>query len=131
MHFIFGGRGMGMLCYAQDLAHNPTIYDWEQDGAEDWVGAGILINVHQQVKRLVAHGEDPLAYFNRILPSLYYKIVIGDEVGSGIVPMDPFERSWRDEVGRVYQFLASSALDVTRLWAGIPQILKRNGQPHA
>lgn len=131
MHFIFGGRGMGMLEYAKGLVAHPAVLDLGQEDSKEWAEANILTNVHLLVKRMAAGGEDALAYFNRILPSLYDKIIIGDEVGSGVVPIDPFEREWRDETGRVYQFLAAEACDVTRLWAGIPQLLKRKGQPNA
>jgi adenosyl cobinamide kinase/adenosyl cobinamide phosphate guanylyltransferase len=131
MHFIFGGRGMGMLEYAKGLVADPAVCDLALGGEESLAASNILVNAHLLVKRKVESGEDAVSYFRQILPVLYDKIVIGEEVGSGVVPIDPFEREWRDETGRVYQLLAAEAGDVTRLWAGIPQILKRKGQPNA
>lgn len=131
MHFIFGGRGMGMLDYAKRLIADPVVCDLALDGEENIRSANILVNVHLLVKRKVEGGKDAVSYFRQILPSLHDKIIIGDEVGSGVVPVEPFEREWRDETGRVYQLLAAQAEDVTRLWAGLPQILKRKGQMNA
>ena len=51
-------------------------------------------------------------------------VLIGNEIGGGIVPMDPFERRWRDETGFLYQFLAREAETVDRVWAGIPVRMK-------
>jgi len=47
------------------------------------------------------------------------KIVIGNEIGCGIVPVDGFERQWRDETGWVYQYLGRRSSGVYRVWAGI------------
>ena len=51
-------------------------------------------------------------------------VIIMNEVGSGIVPMDKDEREWREAVGRVSCLFAKRADKVYRLIAGIPQRLK-------
>ena len=40
------------------------------------------------------------------------------------MPIDPFLRRWRDEVGFAYQWLSEEANEVIRVWNGIPIILK-------
>jgi adenosylcobinamide kinase/adenosylcobinamide-phosphate guanylyltransferase len=127
MHFIFGGRGMGKLDYAKGLVADPVVCDLSACDAEEIFSADILYGAHLLVKRLMHEGRQPEEYFRGMLERLAGKIVIGDEVGSGIVPVDAFERAWRDEVGRVYQLLAAHAKRVTRVWAGLPQELKRDG----
>jgi alpha-ribazole phosphatase len=52
-------------------------------------------------------------------------ILICDEVGNGIVPMEKAERDWRECVGRVLCVLAREADSVERVQCGIPRILKR------
>jgi adenosyl cobinamide kinase/adenosyl cobinamide phosphate guanylyltransferase len=128
MHFIFGGRGMGMLEYAKGLIANPVVCDLAHDGAEIMFRADIIVNIHLLVKEKVMKNEDSLDFIKENLPLLQENIIIGDEVGCGVVPVEPFEREWRDETGRVYQLLAANAEEVTRLWAGIPQKLKRGGR---
>ena len=51
-------------------------------------------------------------------------VIIMNEVGSGVVPMDKDEREWREPVGRVSCLFAKRADRVYRLLAGIPQRLK-------
>ncbi|WP_044931330.1 bifunctional adenosylcobinamide kinase/adenosylcobinamide-phosphate guanylyltransferase [Oribacterium sp. NK2B42] len=51
-------------------------------------------------------------------------VIIMNEVGSGVVPMDKDEREWREAVGRVSCSFAKRADRVYRLLAGIPQRLK-------
>ena len=53
---------------------------------------------------------------------------MGDEIGSGIVPLEPSDREWRDETGRVYTLLARQADTVERVWAGCVQRLKGNDE---
>lgn len=129
MHFIFGGRCMGKLDYATGLVGDPKICDLSRCGAEEMYRADIVSGVHLLVKKFVEDGLKPEEYFVENMPRLAGKIIIGDEVGAGIVPVDAFERAWRDETGRVYQLLAAHAQNVTRVWAGIPQALKRGGSP--
>lgn len=56
-------------------------------------------------------------------------IVVSDEVGSGIVPMHPGARAYRDLVGIAHQRLAAIADEVTLLVAGLPLTLKGSGRP--
>ena len=56
-------------------------------------------------------------------------IVVSDEVGSGIVPMHPGARAYRDLVGIAHQRLAWVADEVHLLVAGIPMTLKGRTRP--
>ena len=50
--------------------------------------------------------------------------IICDEVGNGIVPMEPFEREYRERVGRLLIRLAEQAEEVERVICGIGQKIK-------
>ncbi len=52
-------------------------------------------------------------------------VILTDEIGCGIVPMDPFERAWRETAGRIAADFAAEADAVTRVQCGIPTVLKR------
>ncbi|MDN4606036.1 bifunctional adenosylcobinamide kinase/adenosylcobinamide-phosphate guanylyltransferase [Sporosarcina highlanderae] len=52
-------------------------------------------------------------------------IFILTDVGRGIVPMDAKQRALRDACGRLYQQLIAQADEVTRIWYGLPQTLKK------
>lgn len=55
-------------------------------------------------------------------------IVVLTDIGRGIVPIDAQHRKLRDACGRLYQRLMVEADEVTRIWYGIAQILKKRGE---
>ena len=51
-------------------------------------------------------------------------IIISDEIGNGIVPLDGFEREYRERTGRMLVELADRAEEVIRVICGIGQRIK-------
>ncbi len=51
-------------------------------------------------------------------------IIISDEVGNGIVPLEPFEREYRERLGRILCCLAQQAKRMERILCGVGQRLK-------
>lgn len=61
-----------------------------------------------------------------LLPQLPGSILlVSNETGQGIVPMDALSRRFCDEAGRLHQQLAALCERVTWVVAGLPQSLKR------
>ena len=52
------------------------------------------------------------------------EVVIATEVGGGVVPADPQERSAREAAGRLNCLLAERADTVVRVFYGLPLVLK-------
>lgn len=62
---------------------------------------------------------------DELLPELLHKkVVICNEVGSGVVPVDKAERMAREATGRLCVALAEQAEKVIRLCCGIPTAIK-------
>jgi len=55
-------------------------------------------------------------------------IVVLTDIGRGIVPIDAQQRKLRDACGRLYQRLMAEADEVTRIWYGVAQTLKKRGE---
>ena len=53
-----------------------------------------------------------------------YDIVLSTEVGGGVVPIDPVERTARENAGRLACMLAARAACVVQMFCGIPTVLK-------
>jgi adenosylcobinamide kinase / adenosylcobinamide-phosphate guanylyltransferase len=51
-------------------------------------------------------------------------VVVSDELGLGMVPMDPIAREFRDLAGLVHQRFAAAADEVQLVVAGLPMTLK-------
>jgi len=127
MIFIFGGKYQGKTAYAiNEYDGEHKICDLAKEGLSYMYEADIIKNVQDGVRQLLSEDIEPIAYFVQNMKSLEQKILVGTEIGCGIVPIDDQERIWRDETGRVYQLLAGKAQKVVRLWAGIPMTIKDN-----
>ena len=125
MHLILGGRYMGKRAYAESL-YGPfrSICDLSREEPEAVADAAATINLQDGVRTLLLRGADVRDFFGTRLERLAGRVLIGDEIGSGVVPVDPFERRWRDETGLLYQFLARESAIVDRVWAGLAVRLK-------
>lgn len=51
-------------------------------------------------------------------------ILISNEIGYGIVPLDRFERDWREKTGRICCLAAQESRSVIRVLAGNPVYIK-------
>ncbi len=123
---IIGGVFQGKLEYATKTYHlTPAdILDFGESDAE-WNSEKRCIN-HLQlfIHRLLREGKSSAQIEETLLPLLSDKIVICDDISCGIVPLDPFEREFRETVGRVLCGLAAVSDEVVRVQCGIPQIIK-------
>ena len=58
------------------------------------------------------------------LPESSSVLLVSNEVGQGIVPMEKMARDFRDHAGRLHQDVAAIAHNVWFVTAGLPQKLK-------
>lgn len=117
MHVILGGKYQGKLAYAEKLYGKfGEVSDLEHSDA---IIPGLIVNVHLGVKRGLK-----LDYFVERISVLRKCVILCTEICGGVVPVDENLRRWRDETGRVYQYLAGEAEIVDRIFAGLPLRLK-------
>ncbi len=83
--------------------------------------ASVRSDAHLVVRDMMKAG---LSHEEMLGSLLAYDAVVCDEVGCGVVPVDAFERLWREEVGRLCCDLSARAQTVVRVVCGLPQILK-------
>ena len=117
MVLVVGGAGQGKLAWA--LERSGLGRESASRRIDDPVP--ILLGMEDLVGETLAAGEDPRELLPRLRGKAY---VLCREVGCGVVPMDPAERRWREETGRLCCALAREARMVVRLCCGLPQILK-------
>lgn len=83
----------------------------------------MLKNLYDFLKK--AYYEKIFNSENEIMNYLYkFEIIIADEIGCGIVPMDKNDRYFRDFYGKICCEAAKKADIVVRIICGIEQILK-------
>lgn len=126
MTIIIGGRAQGKRAYAL----NQTGF-----GPDDVCDGGlcpldaafdrpVLDHLHLLIRRLMEAGRNARQTVLDGAAAHPELTVICDEVGCGVVPVDAFERAWREQVGRVCCALAEQSACVIRVYAGIPMVLK-------
>ncbi|MBQ3076657.1 MAG: bifunctional adenosylcobinamide kinase/adenosylcobinamide-phosphate guanylyltransferase [Clostridia bacterium] len=77
-----------------------------------------------RVQELAAQCADPAALVALADRLAAYEVVVADEVGGGVVPIDPAERAAREAAGQLACLLAERAETVVRLFCGLPTVLK-------
>lgn len=139
MKLIIGGLAQGKLHYVLQKEGNEQciIFDGvlpkEKEIQEAWKEAGseektLLINhFHHVVKQELAGKRTPEeleAYVMEFVEKHPEVILVCDEIGNGIVPVDAFERTYREQTGRILIRLAQKADEVVRVLCGIGQRIK-------
>ncbi|MBR1561336.1 MAG: bifunctional adenosylcobinamide kinase/adenosylcobinamide-phosphate guanylyltransferase [Clostridia bacterium] len=121
MILITGGSYQGKLEYARSrfgLAEDDICLN----GVD--LDKKCLAYIDRWALQYLRDGGEPAILFRANADALKDKIVITTDISSGVVPMDPELRAWREACGRMNSYLASQADEVWRLFCGIPQRLK-------
>ncbi len=84
----------------------------------------VIDNINELVKNSVIDKKNPEDEIKKLLHKFPDSIIISDEVGNGIVPIDKTERLFRETIGRMQCILAEQAEEVIRVICGIGQKIK-------
>jgi len=127
MKLIIGGTAQGKLEYVllkYDVQKN-MVWDGVLPNDRKLNKNIVIINhFHQWVKSRMVSGGCPEDEIMSFLDCNEDCIIICDEIGNGIVPIDPFEREYRERTGRILVQLAMRAEEVERIICGIGQKIK-------
>ena len=126
MIFVTGGCFQGKQQWVlQNCQVQPfRVADGAVCSMEEIKSAGVLDHFHLLVRRWMPAGKIPADETEKILSDNLDIVIITDEIGSGIVPLDVKEREWREVHGRICCQLAGRAEAVVRVIAGIGQKIK-------
>lgn len=132
MKLVIGGYSQGKLDYVlkEKTPHDFYVIDREiptkaqlTEARES--GKIIVINhFHEWMRIQMMEGESPEWKIMEFVSDNSNCIVISDEIGNGIVPMEHFEREYRERTGRMLVKLAEQADEVVRIICGIGQRIK-------
>ena len=115
MVIVVGGYASGKRTYVKSLGYEDVDMS---DGVLD--ERPVLLNLQDLIA--AASGDvQPEALAQSVADK---EVVTCCEVGNGIVPLDPGERAWREQVGRTLNILSERADSVVRMVCGIPVTLK-------
>ena len=127
MKLIIGGYSQGKLNYVLQKQSSDDCVVWDgippcdKEGQDKTV---IINHFHNWVKERMMHGGYPEKEIIAFLQKYPESIIISDEIGNGIVPINGFEREYRERTGRILVGLANQAEEVVRVLCGIGQKIK-------
>ena len=123
MIFITGGAFSGKRDYARD---NFDASDFVKglETFEKLCKASAVYDFQLFIKYCMENDLDAIAATEKLIKKNPDAIIISDEVGCGIVPIDAADRRWRELCGRVNCLLASRAETVVRVVCGIGRVMK-------
>lgn len=126
MKLVIGGYAQGKLAYVLEnyKADEAVLWDGALREAEPPEKLLIVNHLECYVREQIAAGREPEAEVLKLAERHPDCIFISDEVGNGIVPMEQFEREYRERLGRLLIVLAKEADEVVRVICGIGQKIK-------
>ena len=122
MRLIIGGKGQGKRDYVAS-AYNiaPADIVSELSAAKS---AKVLYGLEEEVARCLREGIEPEAVVEELCRENPDIIIICRELGCGVVPVERFDREWRERTGRICCELAKTAESVERVLCGIAMRIK-------
>ena len=131
VRLIIGGVAQGKLSFAKELAMDlvvPSdsciIVDETYIEMEELYNATIINHFHLIVRRLLGEGISISLIIEHLFQRNPKVIIVSTEIGYGIVPIEQFERTYREQTGRVCCTIAKEAQEVYRIMCGIPTKIK-------
>jgi adenosyl cobinamide kinase/adenosyl cobinamide phosphate guanylyltransferase len=100
------------------------IYNCREDVPDIDFNADIINDLHLAFLAQIRAGLDVQDVLNASLPKLKNKILIVDDIMSGVVPLDAQARAWREATGRGLGLLVKHANQVVRVFCGIGTRIK-------
>lgn len=123
MKLIIGGAYQGKRHYAANKYNVDMVEmkDCQCLEPSELLNAKCVYNFHLFVKSGLEGGHDfseISGFMQRLFQVNQGIIIIMDEVGNGIIPIEKSEREWREAVGRICCMIAENAESVERIVCG-------------
>ena len=124
MKLIIGGAYQGKRDFAK-AAFSLTESDiFTCAGEEIDFSAPCIDKIEEFTLGCVKAGKDPVALFQQYKDKWKNSVLICQDIFCGVVPTDATLRQWRQETGRLCQYLTKNADSVSRIFCGLEQKLK-------
>lgn len=129
MILITGGVYQGKLSAAKvkfkqiNGERKPLVLDADSGSLEQMLNADIIYNLHLFIKRLLEEEKDPHPVISSLTEQNKNVIFTVAELGCGVVPIDKFDRNYREVTGRICCELAQKSTEVIRVLCGISTVI--------
>lgn len=123
---IIGGAFQGKTPFAKEHfgLSDEEIIDGEICDYNAAIKAKCVKKFHALVRRIVEENGNVSEYVERLCRENPNAVIITNEIGSGIIPLEKSERIWREQVGKAGCIIAKNSELVVRIYCGIPEVIK-------
>lgn len=129
MKMIIGGAFQGQLAWAKDYLKD---HDWKIEehewidgkscGFEDPCHCRGIYDFHEYIRRCLKENHEFSG--REVIERNPELVIVTNEIGYGLVPVDAFERKYREYTGRICTELAGASDLVVRVVMGIGTAIK-------
>ena len=100
MVLVIGGMAQGKYAFAKTISED------------------VVKDLHVEIRACMEQGKDPWDLITPLQSEHPEGVVTMAELGCGLIPVDAFERDYRETVGRISCKLAKDAVAVYRVCCG-------------
>lgn len=126
MEMVIGGAFQGKASFVEK--NYPGI-SWVFGGEisrEELFRAEGIVGFHEFIRNEMQEGRQVKDIAELLTCRNPDVILVSDEVGYGVVPVDAFDRAYREAVGRICTELAACSKKVIRVVCGIGTVIKND-----
>ncbi|SFR72631.1 bifunctional adenosylcobinamide kinase/adenosylcobinamide-phosphate guanylyltransferase [Anaeromicropila populeti] len=128
MWLITGGAYQGKLEYAMQCTgiKKEDIADGAICDIEEIMKKPMVNCFHLWIARMLKDEQDVMTLVEKIMKNNPHIVFVVDELGCGIVPINSFDRMYRETTGRICCRIASRAKCVHRVICGVGVVIKND-----
>ena len=124
MELIIGGAYQGKLEYAQEKLHIDSHFECTLETGDIDFTCGCVTHLERYALSCLRSGKSPVEQLKECENAWQGCVLISDDISQGVVPIDAEMRAWREETGRMLNYLSGKAEHVHRVFLGIGQVIK-------
>ncbi len=130
MKMVIGGAFQGKTHYAArafSLAEDDFI-DGAKCSTKDLYRCRAVKHFHEYIRRMVSDGIDLSDFAAELIEKNPDIVIVTNELGYGVVPMDAMDRKVRETDGRICEALAAFSNEVHRVSCGLGIVIKKTAE---
>ncbi len=126
MKMIVGGAFQGKTRIAEKIfsLRADDIINGAVCSIEECYSAVCIKNYHELIRRIMNNNIDPVEFTQKLCSENPEAVIIMDEIGCGIIPIEKNERIYRELTGRSGCIIAENSDLVIRVCCGIMTVIK-------
>ncbi len=126
MDIVFGGIKQGKLSYVKEQygLTDEDIFVCKKNSDEVDFSKKVIANVECIIEYYLKKNTDPMNFIRENRVELLDKIIVFNDYSCGNISRDAGEQRYKEATCTLLTFLCKQADSVTRVFCGIPQIIK-------